>query len=418
MEHSSELFRKEAIEGQKLSQFGEAILLPKTNHQVLTAILVSWFSLLLLLLFNASFSSKVSVSGWLVSGKASIDVVAKEPNGVVAVTAVNSGQPVSKGQVLLEITRNTSSLLNPNYQHQIDSLETQHTLLQKREIILRKKHSQQLKQNKGLIASYEQHLRLNIEQQKRAEKQFQDAINDEKILLSLLQKKNIPKPTYHAQKDKRQAIETQLTNLASAKLELELSLLSVEQSNDDNTLALSENLNSLASSMQNLNQQIETLKGARTYTIKSPINGTVHNLQVSDGDAINGTTPLMQIAPHGSSLKALLYVPSNHAGFIEDKQVVKLKLNAFPYQKFGMSQAKVSHVSQQILLPHQVKNLPIQLNEPVFLVEAELNSQQMSAHGTELELKAGMLLQADIALSQRSLLEWLLSPIYSLRGQF
>jgi membrane fusion protein len=73
-------------------------------------------------------------------------------------------------------------------------------------------------------------------------------------------------------------------------------------------------------------------------------------------------------------------------------------------------------VSQQILLPHQVKRLPMQLTEPVFLINAILDNQQLNANGDKVELKAGMLFQAEITLSNRSLLEWLLSPIYSLRG--
>jgi membrane fusion protein len=59
----------------------------------------------------------------------------------------------------------------------------------------------------------------------------------------------------------------------------------------------------------------------------------------------------------------------------------------------------------------------MRLNGPVFLIEATLDTQTVNASGDTMKLKAGMLFKAEITLSNRSLLEWLLSPIYSLRGQ-
>jgi membrane fusion protein len=41
----------------------------------------------------------------------------------------------------------------------------------------------------------------------------------------------------------------------------------------------------------------------------------------------------------------------------------------------------------------------------------------MQAFGKAFNLKSGMLFEADIMLEQRSLIEWLLEPIYSLRGR-
>jgi membrane fusion protein len=41
----------------------------------------------------------------------------------------------------------------------------------------------------------------------------------------------------------------------------------------------------------------------------------------------------------------------------------------------------------------------------------------MQAFGKAFNLKSGMLFEADIMLEQRTLIEWLLEPIYSLRGR-
>lgn len=417
MQHSNELFRKEAIDGQSKNKLGEAMLLPRINHQILAAVLVCWFFLLCGLLVNASFSSKATVSGWLVNSKASIDIMAKEANGIVKSIKISNGQQVTKDQVLIQISRNASALISGNYQEQFDSLLQQRDLLKQRQLILRNKYHQQTKQNETLIQTFNRQLNINAQIENKLEEQLKETMVEEAALFSLLQTSNISKISYVAQKDKRQAIELQIAANHSSKLEFQQQRLSAEQFEIASKIALEEAQNTLESNLQSLNQEINRFETASDYVIRSPIDGVVHNLQAFAGETIGINIPLVQITPLNTSLKAVLFVPSSHAGFIKNNQLVQLKLNAFPYQKFGMSTARVSQVSQQILLPDQVKRIPVPLSTPVFIIEAVLNNQQINANGKALDLKAGMLFQADIILSKRSLLEWLLSPIYSLRGE-
>lgn len=417
MQHSNELFRKEAIDGQSKNTLGEAMLLPKINHQILATVSVCWFLLLCGLLVNASFSSKATVNGWLVNSKASIDIMAKEPNGTVKSIKISNGQQVRKDQVLIQISRNASALISENYQEQFDSLIQQRDLLKERKLILRNKYHQQNKQNETLIQTFHRHLNINAQIETKLTDQLQEMMVEEAALFSLLQNNSISKTSYVAQKEKRQAVELQLAANHTSKLEFQQQRLSAEQSQIATKIALEEEQNTLESNLQSLNQEINKFKAASDYVIRSPIDGIVHNLQAFAGETIGINIPLVQITPLNTSLKAVLFVPSSHAGFIKNNQLVQLKLNAFPYQKFGMSTARVSQVSQQILLPQHVKRIPVPLSTPVFIIEAVLNNQQINANGKALDLKAGMLFQADIVLSQRSLLEWLLSPIYSLRGE-
>lgn len=417
MQHSNELFRKEAINGQSKNKLGEAMLLPRINHQILAAVLVCWFFLLCGLLVNASFSSKATVNGWLVNAKASIDIMAKEPNGIVKSIKISNGQQVSKDQVLMQISRNASALISGNYQEQFDLLLQQRDLLKQRQLILHNKYHQQKKQNERLIQTFNRQLNINAQIENKLEEQLKETMVEEAALFSLLQTSSISKISYVAQKDKRQAIELQIAANHSSKLEFQQQRLSAEQFEIASKIALEEAQNTLESNLQSLNQEINRFETASDYVIRSPIDGVVHNLQAFAGETIGINIPLVQITPLNTSLKAVLFVPSSHAGFIKNNQLVQLKLNAFPYQKFGMSTARVSQVSQQILLPDQVKRIPVPLSTPVFIIEAVLNNQQINANGKALDLKAGMLFQADIILSKRSLLEWLLSPIYSLRGE-
>jgi len=58
---------------------------------------------------------------------------------------------------------------------------------------------------------------------------------------------------------------------------------------------------------------------------------------------------------------------------------------------------------------------PIKLNEPTYRVIASLERQEIDVNGRPVALQPDMLLKADIILERRTLIDWLLSPLRSVR---
>jgi membrane fusion protein len=125
---------------------------------------------------------------------------------------------------------------------------------------------------------------------------------------------------------------------------------------------------------------------------------------------------LLKLSGLDQSLLLQLLVPASAAGFIQTEQNVRVRLDAFPHQKYGTLNATVSKVASTITLPNESQAHAVPLQQPVFLVQAELERSYIYAKGNPISLKEGMTVQADVVLSERSLLEWLLSPLYSLKG--
>jgi membrane fusion protein len=95
---------------------------------------------------------------------------------------------------------------------------------------------------------------------------------------------------------------------------------------------------------------------------------------------------------------------------------VNISYEAFPYQKFGTYSGRISQIAGSVIMPgEQAPGLTF--NEPVYKVTAVLESQHVEAYGKEIPLRSGMILSADVVLDKRSLFEWLLEPVYSLRGK-
>ena len=156
------------------------------------------------------------------------------------------------------------------------------------------------------------------------------------------------------------------------------------------------------------------LRGNSRYQVRSPISGTITAVQGNVGQTLSPSTPIFVIVPDDAEMIATLLIPTRAAGFVDVGQSVNLLVDAFPYQKFGVQSGRVSEISSTPYRPGEL-DAPILFEEPVYRVKVELVKETVTAYGEEMALKAGMTLQGDVITDQRSLLEWMLDPLFSLR---
>jgi membrane fusion protein len=102
-------------------------------------------------------------------------------------------------------------------------------------------------------------------------------------------------------------------------------------------------------------------------------------------------------------------------GFVRVGQAVKLRVQAYPHQKFGWLPGQVSGVAQA---PAQTTELAQVAGlgrgaaaEPLYRITVALSQTPLAGAGAERPLRAGMQLEADVVLEQRRLVEWLFEPL-------
>jgi membrane fusion protein len=122
----------------------------------------------------------------------------------------------------------------------------------------------------------------------------------------------------------------------------------------------------------------------------------------------------MEIIPDDNVLQAELFVPTRAIGFVRPGQKVRILYEAFPYQQFGTYGGRVNKVSQTILTKSDTSG-PIELKEPAYRVTVALDRPDIDAYGKHVPLQADMLLTADIILQKRSIMNWLLDPLFRVR---
>ena len=162
-----------------------------------------------------------------------------------------------------------------------------------------------------------------------------------------------------------------------------------------------------------LDERMARLEMEVEYVVVSPIGGRIDALPARAGEALRPGSPVAVVVPVGEELIAELYVPSRAAGFVAAGQPLRLKYEAFPFQRYGAQDGVVTGVSRTVLSPEETGIPGIRLAEPVFRVRGRLAAQRLDAYGASVPLRAGMLLSADIVVDRRTLLEWLLDPLYA-----
>ena len=150
--------------------------------------------------------------------------------------------------------------------------------------------------------------------------------------------------------------------------------------------------------------------------MQSPVAAEVSSIYVSQGEVVDPNIPLMTLIPVNSQLEVKLFAPTRAIGFVKEGAKVKIRLDAFPYQKYGLLDGVVTEVPHNILQPNEIK-YPIRYDEPVYQITVQLPQQYIQAYGKEIPLQSGMKLEADILLDKKHLLDWVLDPLYSIKGR-
>ncbi|MBC7666850.1 MAG: HlyD family type I secretion periplasmic adaptor subunit [Caulobacter sp.] len=152
--------------------------------------------------------------------------------------------------------------------------------------------------------------------------------------------------------------------------------------------------------------------------MKAPANGIVKDLAThTAGTVASPGTILMTLVPTGESLLAEVWVKNDDIGFVRERQPVRLKLAAFPFQQYGMVDGDVLQVSADSSDPaNAASTAPGPAARPggevlAYRALVNLRSQQLSVDGRPYALAPGMQVAAEIHLGTRSVLEYLLSPV-------
>lgn len=411
---SNDLFRMEVLEAKRSSWLGGISLAQPLQLWLLTGFAVIAAGAIVGFLVLGEYTRRSRVSGQLVPDLG-LSTIVSPAGGVVgrlypeegdqvrkndALTLINIPRVTAAGSDALTVIRDGLETRRESLQElgtsQIDQIDAQMAGLSQQ----RTAAQRELAQIENEIATRREQVRIGNETTQRyqqvADEQYVSRVQLDQQQQSVLEMLNA-----------QQSLERQATSLRRSLAQLDQARRELPARRQGSQATTNRDL-------AMLEQERIQQEASGELLIRAPVSGLVANRMIEPGQAVQAGQPLMSLLPRGSQLQAQLLVPSAAVGFIEPGDQVLLRYQAYPYQKFGHHRGKVLRVSRSAITPAANEG---QRAEPYYRVLVALDAQAITAYGKSEPLRPGMRLEADIMGERRKLYEWVLEPLYSIRGK-
>ncbi|MEQ6342245.1 MAG: HlyD family type I secretion periplasmic adaptor subunit [Gammaproteobacteria bacterium] len=142
----------------------------------------------------------------------------------------------------------------------------------------------------------------------------------------------------------------------------------------------------------------------RLMTLVSPVDGTVQQLAVHTvGGVVTPAQPVMMIVPGDHPLEVEAFVENKDIGFVNAGQNAEVKIETFPYTKYGTIHAKLTHLSHDAINDEK-RGL-------IYSSRVKMDRATLAVEGKQVNLTPGMAVTVEIKTGKRRVIEYFLSPL-------
>jgi hemolysin D len=135
--------------------------------------------------------------------------------------------------------------------------------------------------------------------------------------------------------------------------------------------------------------------------VRSPADGLVQQLAVySEGAVLKAADPILVVVPDKGELIVEAQVLNRDAGFVEVGQPVTVKLEAFPFTRYGTLEGKLAWISRDAIQDEKLG--------PVYSARVTVTPPP---RGSAIEVTPGLAASAEIRTETRRVIDYLLSPL-------
>lgn len=416
------LFRSAALNAQKNKWLGTILLVRPVSYLFLTVLAVICALVVIAFMMLGSYTKRSAVIGQLVPEFGLVKVYAPQL-GIVVEKRVQEGQSVKQGDVLFILSSERYSDEGGSIQASISAQHERQRQSLQDEIGKTKlqQHDEQqalesriagLRDELGRIDTQITSQQTRVHLSEETHKRYQGLLAQDYISKEQTQQKQEDWLEQSSRLESMVRERVRMQREMAARKD-ELSSLRAKHQNQ---------IAQIDRTISGVNQQLTESEAKRRLVIRAPESGTATAVVANAGTAVEGNRPLVSIVPVGAKLQAHLYAPSRAVGFVREGSPVRLRYQAYPYQKFGQALGQVQSVSRTALSAAEIFTMGnpygnTQNSEPLYRITVNLDQQSIVAYGKPQPLQAGMLLDADVMLESRHLYEWVLEPLFSLTGK-
>lgn len=425
----SPLFRAEVAQAHSLQMYGAIRLRQAVSAWVLFAVAALLATGLLLFLYYGEAGKKVKIAGITVPAGGSLSVQVNGA-GILQKVLVSEGQHVKKSQALFEMRNEHQSgagemnaLLRGQLQIRAQSLEMEKRNLQQSE--MEKRQALQMRV---------QNLELEMQQWEKEmdlARRRHDLVRQSVERFEVLRQSGyVAQPQWQQKNEELLESEAKIAGLERSRSQLRANkqnvLAEISQLQTQLAADLAQNERSRAA----LQQEIIENGARQAWIVPAPEDGVIGSLAFRSGQTVGSGQSLATLLPLEQGKEGMevhLFAPSKAVGFITSGQAVRIRMQAFPYQKYGFQQGIISEVGSTPFTPAELpphlastvlalaQQSGVSQGEALYRIKVRLTQAGVQTANGKVALKPGMSLDADIMQEKRKIWEWMFEPLLALR---
>lgn len=414
------LFRAEVTNAQRAAWLGSPRLIQPISVQLATIVGVALVALILSFVIFGEYTRRVRVYGAVVPSAGVLHVFTPQ-TGRLLQAYVGDAASVAEGDPLFLLGTDTTTNLGETESVVKEQLQSRINELS--EAIQQRMHLDQVEKRalgeRGSATAREiERVDAQIEQtaayiavlQPRADKYRK--LVDKGITLER---------SFETAEQNYMQSRQELESLRRQRVQLEGTVTDISSKLDGFDASAAIALGEMRQRIATLKEQLAQAEARRAIVIPAPANGAIAAILAHSGQLVAAGTPLVSILPTGETMEVHLLADSKAIGFIRDGARVLLRYTAFPYQKFGQYGGRITKVSRVTLRQAETDADALaaqpQPAQAKYRITVQPDQPHVMAYGQAEPLRAGMSVEADLLLDTRPLYQWLLEPLYSLRGR-
>ena len=323
--------------------------------------------------------------------------------GILAELLVAQGDEVMRGDML-------ARLHSTKFQSSVDDLRDQITALEVRRLRLEAELGGQfdfnvpaalLARTPDIVASERALLRARqsdfIARREGAQRVLDQAASELQLMENMLAKEVVA------------LIEVTRARKAHADAQIKFDEV-VTQSELKRAQEYADVLKEIATLRQNLKASQDQLN--RTI-LRSPMHGVVNNLSVTTiGGVVRPGEEILQIIPLDEELFVEARVKPEDIANIRRGQEATIKLSAYDYTISGTLKGRVDFISADTFRDERSRAAD---GDPHYKVTLRVDMSSLTARQARVEIRPGMQAQVELHTGQRTVLQYLMKPLYKSR---
>ncbi|MFP3385141.1 MULTISPECIES: HlyD family type I secretion periplasmic adaptor subunit [Tritonibacter] len=351
----------------------------------------------------ASVDEIVRADGQIVSSSRS-QIVQNLEGGILAELHVRQGDTVEAGQVLAKLQDTKFRAASDDLQDQIDALEIKQYRL---EAEIERAYSfdvpETLAERSPSILASERALL------KARQGDFDSRRNSAEEILLQLKNELSNLRSLHEQKI------VALLEVNEAKKKVSDAQAKFDEIGTQSELELAEEYSDTLRQLTSLRQEQRLARDQLQRTvITSPMAGIVNSLAVTTiGGVVRPGDEILEIIPLGEELFVEARVKPEDIANVQRGQDVTIKLTAYDYTIYGSLRGKVDIVSADTFEDERDPRAP-----PYYRVTVKVDRSSLTARQQQIEIRPGMRATAELQTGSKTILSYLLKPLYKSREAF